>query len=505
MNRLFLLAVCFTIPALPLPAESGSAWAEVPTILARINPPTFPKKDFPITDYGAIEGGKTDCTRAIAAAIGECAGAGGGRVVVPAGKFLTGPVHLRGKVELHLAEGSELIFSDRFEDYLPVVRVRVGGIDCYNYSPLIYARDCDDIAVTGSGRLNGNAAKWWEWKGRETIDHFKMGAKGVPVEKRVFGTHEAAIRPNFLVLHNCRNVLLEDFTIGSGPNWTIHPVYCENVTIRRVTVKTDGPNNDGIDPDSCRDMLIEHCTFDTGDDCVVLKSGYNEDGWRVGKPTENIIMRHCSSRHGHGGLVIGSEMSGGVRNVFMHDCEFEGTERAIRIKSRRDRGGVVEKIYARDIKVRNMVREVVILNMDYNADMNAAETGRPPVFRDMCFERITAAGAPVAIRVTGDPASPIANIRFRDMRLSAKQGVLVRHAEGLVFENLRLDVEKGPVFDFDTVSNISIRSISAGGTPEVFLKLDGRGSGGVAISSSPAAEDRIELGEQVSRTAVTLR
>lgn len=484
-------------------AAADAAWSKVPGILARIVPPTFPDAAFPITGFGAVEGGKTDCSGAIAAAIAKCVESGGGRVVVPAGRFLTGPVHLRSKVELHLSEGAELVFSDRIEDYLPVVRVRVGGIDCFNYSPLIYARDCTDVAVTGKGKLNGNSGNWWKWKGRETKEHFRMGAEGVPLEKRVFGTPEAAIRPSFLCLLNCRNILLEDFTIGSGPNWTIHPVYCENITIRRVTVDTEGPNNDGIDPDSCRDLLIEHCTFNTGDDCVVLKSGYNEDGWRVGKPTENVIMRHCSSRHGHGGLVIGSEMSGDVRNVFMHDCEYEGTDRAIRIKSRRDRGGVVEHIYARDIKVRDMKNEVVILNMDYGADKNEATTRKPPVFRDMCFERIEAEGAPLAVRVTGDPAATIANIRFRDMTISSKEGVLVKSAEQLVFENIRLEVGKGPLFELDSVNDVSIRSVSTSRGPKTFLRLDGRDSGGIVIHSSPAARGRIELGNQVSKLAVT--
>ncbi|WP_338285608.1 glycoside hydrolase family 28 protein [Luteolibacter sp. LG18] len=494
----------FADTALSSDPEAAKAWAEVPKILARIVPPVFPKRDFVITTYGAEEGGKADCTKAFAAAIAECHGAGGGRVVVPKGQFLSGPIHLRSKVELHLSEGSEVIFSDRFEDYLPVVPVRVGGIDLLNYSPLVYARDCQDVAVTGKGRLNGNAGKWWAWKGKEGSGHIKMSADGVPVEKRVFGTPEAGIRPNFLVLLNCRNVLLEDFTIGSGPNWTIHPVYSENITIRRVTVDTDGPNNDGVDPDSCRDVLIEHCVFGTGDDCVVLKSGYNEDGWRVARPTENVIMRHCSSKHGHGGLVIGSEMSGDVRNVFMHDCEFEGTDRAIRIKSRSGRGGVVEKIYARDIKVKDMKEEFIILNMDYSADKNAAASDKLPVFRDMCFERITGEGAPVAIRLSGEAGSPLRNIRFRDLRLSATEGVVGKNATGLLFENVGITAAKGPLFNLTDASDIHLKGIATEGTPEIFLDLKGAGSTGIRIEASPAAVGPIKLADEVQGTPVSV-
>lgn len=502
-----LLGLAALLPLSQAPADEAAdkAWAtEVPQILKRIVAPVFPKKDFDITAHGAKAGGTADCSAAFAAAIKQAADAGGGRVVVPSGKFLTGPIHLKSNVELHLSEGSEIVFSDRFEDYLPVVPVRVGGVDVHNYSPLIYAKDCTNVAVTGKGRLNGNAAKWWPWAKKETREHFAMGAKGIPLEQRVFGTPEAAIRPNFLVLMNCRNILMEDFTIGSGPNWTINPVYCENITIRRVTVDTDGPNNDGIDPDSCKDLLVEHCTFNTGDDCMVIKSGYNEDGRRVNRPTENVIMRHCFSKHGHGGLVIGSEMSGSVRNVFMHDCEFQGTDRAIRIKSRQDRGGVVEKIYARDVKVSNMQHEVIILNMDYTSDKNAVKAGNAPIFRDMCFERITADGAPVAIRITGDKDSHIENIRFHDMDLSSTAGVVAKNVKGLRFDDIKLKTTKGAAFDLENATDISIRNISTSGSQGDFLKLEGPLSRGIEIGSSPAAKGKITLGKGVAADAVTI-
>jgi polygalacturonase len=352
--------------------------------------------------------------------------------------------------------------------------------------------------------LNGNAAKWWKWKGKETTEHFKMGAAGVPAGQRVFGTTQAAIRPSFLCLMNCRNILLEGFTIGSGPNWTIHPVYCENITIRGVTVKTDGPNNDGIDPDSCRDVLIERCVFDTGDDCVVLKSGYNEDGWRVARPTENVIMRHCSSKHGHGGLVIGSEMSGGVRNVFMHDCGFDGTDRAIRIKSRRGRGGVVEKVYARDIRVSRMKHEVVILNMDYSADKNAAANDQVPVFRDMCFERISGDGAPVAVRISGEPDSRIGNIRFEDLRLSSRRGVIARFITGITFSKVRIDVSEGPLFELEDASQIQLNDVIGPPDLKVFLMLKGPSSNEIRISGNPHAGARVSLGQGVAPDAVSI-
>lgn len=490
-------------------AAPGAAdpWAAVPAILARINPPTFPDRQFDITQSGAKGDGTTDCSRAIAEAVAKCHAAGGGRVVVPAGKFYTGPIHLKSNVELHLVAGAELIFSDRISDYLPPVLVRGGGVEFYNYSPLIYARDCVNVAITGPGKLNGNAKVWWDWKSKEAKAFFEMGAQGVPVEQRVFGTPEAAIRPSFLCLFSCTNVLLEGFTIGSGPNWTVHPVYCLNTTIRRINVDTDGPNNDGIDPDSCRDMLIEDCTFSTGDDCVVLKSGYNEDGWRVGRPTENVIMRRCFSKHGHGGLVVGSEMSGSVSNVFMEDCEFEGTDRAVRIKSKRGRGGVVENIFVRNIRVKNMQREVVILNMDYSSDTKKLSNEKPPVFRNMVIQDVTADGAPTAILITGLEDSPIENIQFRNLTIASTKGVVANHAKGLTFDRVKVTNARGPVFDLTNAQDILIKHATAPEGADVFVKLEGTNSARVRIESSDltGAKQPLKTGAGVAPNAVTVK
>src|SRR5581483_4362923 len=245
-------------------ADAGSepiAPIKAPFDMPQLQRPQFTDNRISIAEFGAVEGGATKNTEAFAKAIEACFKKGGGRVIVPKGKWLTGPIHLKSNIDLHLEEGAEIIFSDKFEDYLPPVFVRSGGIEMYNYSPLIYARDCENIAITGAGYLDGNATAWWEWAKKETKEGFRMGAEGVPVEKRVFGTPEAAIRPSFVGLVNCKNVLLEGFKIGSGPCWTIHPIYCENIIIRRVTVDTHGPNNDGMDPDSCRNILVEYCTF----------------------------------------------------------------------------------------------------------------------------------------------------------------------------------------------------------------------------------------------------
>lgn len=469
--------------------------------------PSIPDRSFSIADFGAVEGGATKNTAAFAAAFAACSAAGGGKVIVPPGKWLTGPIHFKSNINLFLSEDAEVIFSDVFEDYLPVVRVRAGSIEIYNYSPLIYARDCENIAITGPGKLNGNAEKWWDWTKKETREYFFAESKGVPVEDRIYGKPEHAIRPSFVQFFNCRNILLEGFTIGSGPNWTIHPVFCENIIIRRVHVLTDGPNNDGIDPDSSRNILVEHCVFDTGDDCLVLKSGYNEDGWRAAKPTENVIMRWSTSKRGHGGLVIGSEMSGDVRNVYMHDCDFEGTDRALRIKSRVGRGGIVENVWVENIVVKNMEYEVVILNMDYGADKNALTTERAPIFRNIFVKNVYGDGAPMAVRVVGLPDSLIENVHFENMRIKSTAGIFCRNATGLHFTNVDISPAKGPVFLFDNVTNITIdRSRSASGATS-FVKVTDPKSSNILIRGSDLSSSQtpIELGEGVSKSTIQIQ
>jgi hypothetical protein len=475
---------------------------QAPFPMPQLQRPEFPDRTVDIRSHGAVAGGDEKNTAAFARAIAACADAGGGHVLVPAGRWLTGPIHLRSHIDLHLAEGAEIIFSDHPEDYLPPVLVRVGGVELYNYSPFIYARDCASVAITGPGKLNGNATAWYAWKSRESQGIPQLAPKGVPVEQRVFGTPEAAIRPNFVVFMNCRNVLLEGFTIGGGANWTIHPVYCEDVIIRRVHVLTDGPNNDGIDPDSCRNVLIEHCIFDTGDDCVVLKSGYNEDGWRVARPMENLVMRWCSSKRGHGGLVIGSEMSGDVRNVYMYDCEFDGTDRAVRIKSRRGRGGVVENVWVENVRAKNLQHEVIIMNMDYSADRSKATNERAPLFRKIHLKNITADGAPVAIRLTGLEDSLIQDLTFEDMTIASTEGVIAEHVQGLRFERVRITPAQGPAFSLTDARDILIRDSLTASAPA--LSVAGAGSTGIVVEAG-GARPAIVTGPEVAAGAVQVR
>ena len=345
-------------PALP----EQIAPIEAPFQMPQLQRPVFPSRTFNILHYGANSDGTTKNTEAFRQAIAACVAGGGGKVLVPSGKWFTGAIQLKSNVNLCLQEGAEIHFSDDPADYLPVVFTRWQGVEVMNYSPLIYARDCENIAVTGPGKLFGHGSRWWAWKKQADSQRYpNTHFKGIPPEQRIYGSSEVGLRPQFISPINCRNVLLEGFTIADpGPFWTIDPIYCENVIIRGLSIHTTGgPNTDGIDIDSTRNVLVEYCLLDVGDDGVCLKSGYNEDGWRVAKPTENVVVRNVTTLHCHGGIVIGSETSGNVRNVLAYDCLCDGSEMGIRIKSNASRGGVMENICCRDMTMRHIKKDAI--------------------------------------------------------------------------------------------------------------------------------------------------
>jgi len=435
------------------PAPSTS-WQNVPLILQRISPPTFPQREFDITRFGARGDGHFDCSRAIARTMDACVHAGGGRVVVPAGTFLTGAIHLKSHVHLHLCEGATLLFSKNPADFLPVVFTRFEGVECMNYSPFIYAYGQADIAITGSGTLDGQADQtgWWGWKkieeqsagkgkkpGESDRDRLtRMNREGTPVVSRVFG-QKHHLRPNFIQLYRCRNVLIEGVRIIRSPMWEIHPVLCTNVIVRGVHIDSHGPNNDGCNPESCRDVLIEKCDFNTGDDCIAIKSGRNEDGRRLNVPSENIIVRGCRMKDGHGGVVIGSEISGNCRNVFAEDCVMDSPnlDRALRIKTNSYRGGIVENVFMRRVHI-GQVREAVLL-VDFN--YQEGDGGRfDPVVRDIHLEEITSEKSHHALYIVGYERAPVRNIRISDCRFEGvDSGNVIQHVAGLRMERVTVN------------------------------------------------------------------
>ena len=430
MNRrdfLTLAGAGYSAMALSLMARPVLAdWSEVPAILARIRPPVFPDRNFDISKYGAVGDGVTDCGQALQQAILECSRSGGGRVVIPSGNFLTGAVHLRSNVNLHLSEGATLRFSQDPHQYLPAVYTRWEGVECMSYSPFIYAFEQQNVAVTGSGTLDGQADNqhWWWWNGnplfggsREKSSQmtarsnlFKMAENDTPVSERVFG-EGSFLRPNFLQFYRCRNVLVDGITIRNSPMWQIHPVLCTNVTVRGVAAVSHGPNNDGCNPESSRDVLIEDCLFDTGDDCIAIKSGRNRDGRRIGVPSENIVIRDCRMKDGHGGVTIGSEASGGVRNVYAEHCRMDSPnlERVLRLKTNSYRGGYIENIFMRDVTVDQVTDAILSINLFYE---EGASGLFPPTVRNIEMRNVTCRKSRYALYLRGYKESPIRNIRL---------------------------------------------------------------------------------------------
>ncbi|TCN38318.1 glycosyl hydrolase family 28 [Kribbella orskensis] len=362
--------------------------------------------DHPITEYGARPG--TDCTAALDRAIRACR-LSGGRVVVPAGRFRTGAIRLRSNIELHVAVGATLQFIPDPAAY-PIVRTRWQGIECYSHSPLIYACDEVNVAVTGLGTLDGGASPDTWWRRTKPVDDWqrllRMVADEIPVEQRVFAPGHG-FRPSFIQPYACRRVRIEDVRIVNAPMWVIHPVLSTEVVVRGVTVDSRGPNNDGCNPDSCRDVLISGCSFDTGDDCIALKSGRDDDGRRVGRACENVVIEDCRFGSGHGAVTIGSETSGGVRNVVARDLRTAGPglDHAIRIKTNSHRGGVIENIRIQDVVAESTTGAAAVVDVRH---ADEAVTGRHhPTVRGISIDGLVVHSAPLLLEVRDAPLSPV--------------------------------------------------------------------------------------------------
>jgi polygalacturonase len=428
-------------------------WNELPALLARIKAPVFPPKEFVVTKFGAVGNGKTDCTQAFRHAIASCVDAGGGEVVVPAGEFLTGAIELKSNVNLHVRKGAVLRFTRDLRKY-PLVLTRFEGVELMNYSPFIYACRQENIAVTGEGTIDGgsDSGHWWPWKGETEFGWkkgdptqesdrsrlFAMAERGVPVPKRVFGPGHY-LRPQFIEPYACNNVLIEGVSLRGSPMWQVHPVLCTNVTVRGLNVDAPGPNTDGCDPESCTDVLIENCYFNTGDDCIALKAGRNADGRRLHAPTRNVVIRGCRMKNGHGGVSVGSEATGGASNVFVEDCHMDspGLRYVIHIKSNTMRGGLVENIYVRNVDVGQISRAALAIDFSYEEGGRGSFT---PIVREVELRNVTVKKAGYALVLRGYESAPIGRIRLMncDFEAVAKPNI-VQNAKEISARNVQLN------------------------------------------------------------------
>jgi polygalacturonase len=442
--------------AAPAAHQGGDPWAYADKIRRRVRAPRFPRHEVKITDFGAVGDGLTDCSRAFAAAIAAAARRGGGRVIVPPGRFLTGPIRLRSRINLHVSEGATIAFSTDPAKYLPVVFTRWEGVELLNYSPLIYAFGAHDIAITGAGTLDGQGSldDWWPWKGEEedgwepgepeqSADRtalMDMAERGVPVSERVFGGGHF-LRPNMIQPYRCRNVLIEGVTILNSPMWHIHPVLSQSVLVKDVTVIGHGPNNDGCNPESCTDVVITGCTFDTGDDCIAIKAGRNADGRRVNVPSQNIVVEDCDFRDGHGGLTMGSEMTGGISHVFGQNLRMSSPNlnTCLRFKTNSLRGGYIRDVYLRDTEVG--VLAVSAFQIDFFYEEGPGR-GFNPLVSGIHVENLHVDTAAQVFDLRGYPDDPIRDVTLTHCSFDNVETVgRVVDVEGLVLTDVTVNGE----------------------------------------------------------------
>lgn len=520
--RFSFTAMLLAVFSLNLKAQSNLySWDNLPTI----SEPKFKPDTFKIEGFGAKPDGITLNTDAINKAINECSSKGGGVVLISNGFWRTGPVKLKSNVNLHLTKNAVLQFSDNFDDYKIIEGNYEGKPSARNESPIM-GTDLVNVAITGLGTIDGNGDAWRmvgkgaltdsEWKTKiasggivsddqktwfpsEKTEKAHLEKSSVLLQQGVkladFEPIKDFLRPNLVVLTNCKNVLLEGVTFQNSPAWNIHPLMCENLTLRNLFIKNPdyAQNGDGADIESCKNVLIENCVFDVGDDAICIKSGKDEEGRKRGIPTENVIIRNNTVYKGHGAFVVGSEMSGGARNIFVYDCTFMGTDKGIRFKTTRGRGGVVENIYIKNINMFDIVDEAIYFDMYYWTKPPVANevmeefkvTEATPVFKDVFIENIVCNGAKKGIFVRGIPEMPIKNIHMKNLVLNADIGIEIKDAKDVYISNAVFQISKGKELIYiETSKDIVFDNIKSSQTEGVVFNINGANSSNISIKNS---------------------
>ena len=501
--------------------------------LPKINTPNFKKDTFDIARYGAKGDGLFLNTKAIQQAIDIASDKGGGTVLLPSGLWVSGPIVLKNNINLHLAKGAVLQFSDNRDDY-PIVETTWEGNIAYRCQAPIWGVNLTNVALTGDGIMDGAGQVWKQvkkskltesqWKSLLAIGGILNEKKDTwfPSEMSKYGNENMGwtnkktadktledyqkirdfLRPNFISLSSCRNVLIDGITFLNSPAWTLHPLLCEHITIKNVNVKNPwyGQNNDALDLESCRNGIVENSTFDTGDDAICIKSGRDEEGRKRGKPTQNIIVRNNTVFHAHGGFVIGSEMSGGVKNLYVNNNNFLGTDIGLRFKTARGRGGVVEKIYISDIKMNNIPGEAILFDMYYMAkdpvplegddnslpEIKAEKLGDgTPSFKDFFIENVNCKGAETAIMLRGLPEMNIKNISIKNSNFTSNKGLLCIEAENISFENVGIYTKNPIVGQIQNSKNIRFDQISFSKNSEILFEINGDRNKNIQLSQTP--------------------
>ncbi len=541
LRRIFILAIPFGL-------LFGQACKQMPAVRVahdqfEVKQPVFPEREITITEFGAVSDGIHLNTEAINQAILSCSEKGGGKVTIPAGIWLTGPIQLQDNVNLHIEQGALVVFSRDFDQY-PFITTYFEGRQDYRAMPLLYGKGLENIAITGKGVFDGSGDAWRpvkkmkmtasQWRelvrsggvvdeagsmwfpNQATYDaHVDPGhyrSPDMPEEERQKA--KAFFRPPLVQLVECKTILLDGPVFENSPGWCIHPMMCEDLTVDAITVKNPwyAQNGDGIDVESCVNVIISNSSFDVGDDAICLKSGKDKEGRERGKPTRNVNVDNCVVHHGHGGFVVGSEMSGGVKDIWVSNCTFIGTDVGLRFKSTRGRGGVVENIHIENIRMIDIARDAVIFNLFYQGLAPTEMTGDPgsesvpvvpevteetPEFRNIVMSNIYCVGAERAVNIIGLPEMPVNNIRIENSVFSAKQGIHCFNARALVLDNITVQTEGHPTLNMVNVAGMEAASIS--GNDPTLLQLRGSASSDILIrgEDEEGIRQKISMGEEV--------
>ncbi len=425
---------------------------------------SYAQQYFDVTKYGAKKDSSAKATAAIKKAIDAASKSGGGTVYFPAGKYLTGPIHLKSNISIFIDAGAELHFSDDFDDYLPMVESRYEGVDVRSFSPLFYAYKVENITIRGRGKINGHGKKWWDYvlnfpkdkprnKWQQTFDSLNKNII-LPDEPRQMQL--GFLRPPFIQPMYCKNILIEGITITNSPFWTINPEFCENITVNAVTIDNpSSPNTDGINAESCKYVHVSNCHISVGDDCITIKSGKDVPGRTKNMPAENYTITNCTMLNGHGGVVIGSEMSGGVKKIVITNCVFDGTDRGIRIKTTRGRGGVVEDIRVDNIVMKNIKQQAIVLDMQYTRAAAEPLSERTPQFRNIRLSNITAY-TKQAMYINGLDEMPVQEISLNDVVFEAETGIIIKNAKDIELHNVRVNTKTGSALEAEKVERLDI-------------------------------------------------
>lgn len=422
---------------------------------------------YDVTKYGAKKDSSAKATAAIAKAIAAAFKAGGGTVYFPAGKYLTGAIHLKSNITILIDAGAEIHFSDNFDDYLPMVESRYEGVDVTSFSPLFYAYKAENITITGRGLINGHGKKWWNFVEGYRQDQprskwqymFDSLNKNILLPDDPRQMKRGFLRPPFIQPMYCKNVRIEGITIINSPFWTVNPEFCENVTVTGVTINNPpSPNTDGINPESCKYVHISNCHISVGDDCITIKSGKDIPGRTKAMPAQNYTITNCTMLSGHGGVVIGSEMSGGVKNIVISNCIFDGTDRGIRIKTTRGRGGIVEDIRVDNIIMKNIRDQAFVMDMEYSRTEKEAVSERTPQIRNIRISNVTAY-TNEACYINGLEEMPVENISFHDIYIEAQTGFRIQKAKGIELHYVTINPGKGSGVVVNNVKDIELNTI----------------------------------------------